>query len=211
MDAKRLKIISELFGDSKGFLPQSRLMKYNAKLNFVPTDRLIEFSLFADKFRNAYQNTDTLLHKASLAWNKQIFLTMRQKGVRYFKSVEEVAEFCSEAYRGERLCSCGSGSGFMDFVVISVDEDGNLRNNYVVLENGTFKRLDSNESATLYTWLFENQDRIGVIKQVSTNSKKEETGKCEPNTLNMLSTDPDAILPIHPKIKQMLSKTNKAS
>lgn len=211
MDAKRLKIISELFGDSKGFLPQAKLMKYDAKLNFVPTDKLIEFSLFADKFRDAYQNMDTLLHKASLAWNKRMFLTIRKQGVQYFKSAEEVAEFCREAYKGELLCSCGLGSGFKDFVVISVDDDGNLRNNYVVLDNGAFKRFDSDETATLYGWLFKNQDRIGVIRQVSVEDHEKEKIERQKTIPELISENPDAILPISKEAKKLLSGINKAS
>jgi len=76
----REQIICELYGDSKGFLPPARLAKYSLLLKNVATSELINFSVFAEKYRKEYQNTDALLFRATMEWSKIVFLKMREKG-----------------------------------------------------------------------------------------------------------------------------------
>ncbi|AQW85569.1 hypothetical protein CPIN18021_0326 [Campylobacter pinnipediorum subsp. caledonicus] len=172
MDFREQKIC-ELFGDSKGFLPKARLEKYALRLQQIPTDKLVEFSIFADSFRENYQNTDMLLNKALNEWGKLLLAKAQAKGLRYFQSVDGLAEFCKKTYKEQLLCNCGKGSGFKDFVIISVDSDGNLRNNFVVLDNGTFQRLTSDETAQIFNWLFENQHKIGNVEYINPSYEEE--------------------------------------
>ena len=149
--SEREQIICELYGDSKGFLTPARLAKYSLLLKNVATNELINFSVFAEKYRKEYQNTDALLFRATMEWSKIVFLKMREKGLRFFNDVDTLAAFCKEIYRGTRLCNGGTGSGFLESTIISVDANGVLRNE-CVLENGVFQRLTSDEETHLFEY-----------------------------------------------------------
>ncbi|AQW85461.1 hypothetical protein CPIN18021_1077 [Campylobacter pinnipediorum subsp. caledonicus] len=170
MDSKRLKIIADLFGDSKGFLPQSKLMKFDKKLSSIKTDELISFAIFADRFRGNFVNNDLVIHKALMFWHKKMLEEQARPDVKYFKNIDDMIAYCKEVYKNEELCSgCPGkgGNGFLEFVVIRVDNDGVLRNSFVVTDNGVYQRLDANETNIVYRYLFDNQHMIGKIKRIS--------------------------------------------
>lgn len=188
--SEREQIICELYGDSKGFLTPARLAKYSLLLKNVATNELINFSVFAEKYRKEYQNTDALLFRATMEWNKIVFLKMREKGLRFFNDVDTLAAFCKEIYRGTRLCNGGTGSGFLESTIISVDANGVLRNE-CVLENGVFQRLTSDEETHLFEYLLEHQEKIGVV-QIKTRESEVKQAQLAVNNVNLLPADPDA-------------------
>lgn len=167
MTSKRAKLIADLFGDSKGFLPQAKIVKFDRKLHFIPDDELINFAIFTDNFRANFVSTELAVHKASIAWQRITFERVKYVSGSFFRGLDEMISFCKEAYRGEALCSCESGSGYLPYVVITVDDEGNLRNSACINENGVFKRLDSSETSQIYSWLFKNQHKIGDVKRIS--------------------------------------------
>lgn len=167
MTSKRAKLIADLFGDSKGFLPQAKIVKFDRKLYFISDDELINFAIFTDNFRANFVSTELAVHKASIAWKRMTFEQVKCVGGSFFKGLNEMINFCREAYRGEALCSCEYGSGYLPYVVIEVDDEGNLRNSACINENGVFKRLNSSETSQIYNWLFKNQHKIGDIKRIS--------------------------------------------
>ncbi|MDL0089276.1 hypothetical protein [Campylobacter gastrosuis] len=207
MTSKRAKLLAELFGDSRGFLSQAKILKFSQKLHFIPDDELINFAIFVDNFRGNFISTDLAVHKAAIAWQKMAFERVKNSGKSFFKGVNELIAFCKEAYRGEGLCSCEKGSGFLPFVVIVVDDEGNLRNSAVVNESGVFKRLDSSESAKFYNWLFNNQHKIGDIKRIS----RDEWEQNELNEARLLPPPPKSEKPRADKkaIEAMIEKSYK--
>lgn len=195
--SEREQIICELFGDSKGFLTPARLAKYSLLLKNVATNELINFSVFAEKYRKEYQNTDALLFRATMEWSKIVFLKMREKGLRFFNDVDTLAAFCKEIYRGKRLCNGGTGSGFLESTIISVDTNGVLRNEWV-LENGGFQRLTNDEESHLFEYLLDHQEKIGVV-QIKT--RESEVKQIAANNTQLLPADPDAPLKMSDEAK----------
>lgn len=184
MTSKRAKLIADLFGDAKGFLPQAKIIKFDRKLHFIPDDELINFAIFVDNFRANFVSTELAVHKAAIAWQRISFERVKCVGGNFFRGIDEMINFCREAYRGEALCSCESGSGYLPYVIIMVDDEGNLRNGSCVNENGVFKRLDSSETSQIYSWLFANQHKIGDVKRISREDYERGIAKERINALN---------------------------
>ncbi|MBE3022918.1 hypothetical protein [Campylobacter sp. 7477a] len=206
MTSKRAKLIADLFGDSKGFLPQAKIIKFDRKLHFIPDDELINFAIFTDNFRANFVSTELAVHKASIAWQRMTFERVKYVGGSFFRGLEEMISFCREAYRGEALCSCEDGSGYLPYVVITVDDEGNLRNSASINENGVFKRLDSSETSQIYSWLFANQHKIGDVKRISREDYERSIAK---ERMSALSAPKQQEITISDKSLKLIEKTIK--
>ncbi|PKZ28675.1 hypothetical protein CYJ41_07910 [Campylobacter ureolyticus] len=161
---ERRKLIKELFGDNKSYLPRAKVIKYHKILEMVDTNKLIDFSIYMDSFRTQYINMEVAMTKAINAYKKALILNSIKKGVKALKSIKEVEKFCKEAFREEDLFSGHKGSPYIDGVVICVDENGNLRNKFIVNKNGVFARLDSSDEKRVWEYLFAHQEKIGVVE-----------------------------------------------
>ncbi|MCR4942036.1 MAG: hypothetical protein K5978_04520 [Campylobacter sp.] len=164
MTNQRAKLLAELFGDNKGYLPQAKLLKLDKKLFFIKDDELIDFAIFCDRYMSNFVSKDAAIHKACVAWQRNFITHNAKPGARFFKNKDLMIEFIKEAFKNDELCSCGKGSGFINSVIILVDEFGNLRNKFRVNDNGVYTRLDANDEAMIFSWLFENQHKIGDCK-----------------------------------------------
>lgn len=78
--------------------------------------------------------------------------------------MESMIKYIETYFKGKEL---GNGlASYYDYVVIGLDKDLNLINKYKVLENGGFYKLNSEEKTRVYTYLFENQHKIGSVEYV---------------------------------------------
>ena len=156
---------------------------------------IIPFFAYRTSFIQPKQSSELITKNAVAAFRKQKALEAIKEGKFSFKSVEQLVEFVKTFFRNERLCY---GATYKDFVIIGVDEYGNLINHYHINQAGKPVQLSSYDEAEVYAWLFENQKRIGVIKYVSEREVKEkekEQAKIEAaNNTNLLPADPDAPL-----------------
>ena len=154
---------------------------------------IIPFFAYRTNFIQPKQSSELITKNAVAAFRKQKALEAIKEGKFSFKSVEQLVEFVKTFFRNERLCY---GTVYKDFVIIGVDEYGNLINHYQINQAGKPVQLSSDSEAEVYAWLFENQKRIGVIKHVSEREVKEkekEQAKIEvANNVNLLPADPDA-------------------
>lgn len=154
---------------------------------------IIPFFAYRTSFIQAKQSSELITKNAVAAFRKQKALEAIRDGKFSFKNIEQLVEFVKTFFRNERLCY---GTVYKDFVIIGVDEYGNLINHYQINQAGKPVQLSSDSEAEVYAWLFENQKRIGVIKYVSereVKEKEEEQAKIEAaNNVNLLPTDPDA-------------------
>ncbi|QKF64576.1 hypothetical protein [Campylobacter corcagiensis] len=175
---ERRKLIKELFGDNRSFLPRSKVIKYHKVLEGIETDKLIDFSIYMDTFREEFVSVDVAMQRAVNAYKKALILSEIKKGKKALKSIKEVERFCKLAFRGEDLFSGCKGSPYIEGVVICIDDEGNLRNKFIVNKNGVFQRLDSFDTKRVWEYLFKHQERIGVIEykevKVSQIEKKDE-------------------------------------
>ena len=156
---------------------------------------IIPFFAHRTSFIQPKQSSELITKNAVAAFRKQKALEAIKEGKFSFKSVEQLVEFVKTFFRNERLCY---GATYKDFVIIGVDEYGNLINHYHINQAGKPVQLSSDDEAEVYAWLFENQKRIGVIKYISEREIKEkekEQAKIEAaNNANLLPADPDAPL-----------------
>lgn len=154
---------------------------------------IIPFFAYRTNFIQPKQSSELITKNAVAAFRKQRALEAIRDGKFSFKNIEQLVEFVKTFFRNERLCY---GTVYKDFVIIGVDEYGNLVNHYQINQAGKPVQLSSDSEAEVYVWLFENQKRIGVIKYVSEREVKEkekEQTKIEAaNNINLLPTDPDA-------------------
>ena len=154
---------------------------------------IIPFFAYRTSFIQPKQSSELITKNAVVAFRKQKALEAIRDGKFSFKNIEQLVEFVKTFFRNERLCY---GTVYKDFVIIGVDEYGNLINHYQINQAGKPVQLSSDSEAEVYAWLFENQKRIGVIKYVSEREVKEkekEQAKIEvANNTNLLPADPDA-------------------
>lgn len=154
---------------------------------------IIPFFAYRTNFIQPKQSSELITKNAVAAFRKQKALEAIRDGKFSFKSVEQLVEFAKTFFRNERLCY---GTTYKDFVIIGVDEYGNLINHYHINQAGKPVQLSSDDEAEVYAWLFKNQKRIGVIKYISEREIKEkekEQAKIEAaNNANLLPADPDA-------------------
>lgn len=154
---------------------------------------IIPFFAYRTNFIQPKQSSELITKNAVAAFRKQRALEAIRDDKFSFKNIEQLVEFVKTFFRNERLCY---GATYKDFVIIGVDEYGNLINHYHINQAGKPMQLSSNDEAEVYAWLFKNQKRIGVIKYVSEREVKEkekEQAKIEAaNNANLLPADPDA-------------------
>lgn len=154
---------------------------------------IIPFFAYRASFIQPKQSSELITKNAVAAFRKQKALEAIKEGKFSFKSVEQLVEFVKTFFRNERLCY---GATYKDFVIIGVDEYGNLINHYHINQAGKPVQLSSDDEAEVYAWLFNNQKRIGVIKYISEReilAQEEEQAKIEAaNNANLLPADPDA-------------------
>ena len=162
-------------------------------LKQLKDEDIIPFFAYRTSFIQPKQSSELITKNAVAAFRKQKALEAIRDGKFSFKNIEQLVEFVKTFFRNERLCY---GTVYKDFVIIGVDEYGNLINHYQINQAGKPVQLSSDSEAEVYAWLFENQKRIGVIKYVSEREVKEkekEQAKIEvANNVNLLPADPDA-------------------
>ena len=154
---------------------------------------IIPFFAYRTSFIQPKQSSELITKNAVAAFRKQRALEAIRDGKFSFKNIEQLVEFVKTFFRNERLCY---GATYKDFVIIGVDEYGNLINPYHINQAGKPVQLSSDDEAEVYAWLFNNQKRIGVIKYISEReilAQEEEQAKIEAaNNANLLPADPDA-------------------
>ena len=85
------------------------------------------------------------------AFRKQKALEAIKERKFSFKSVDQLAKFVKTFFRNERLCY---GATYEDFVIIGVDEHGNLINHYQINQAGKPIQLSSDSEAEVYAVAF---------------------------------------------------------
>ena len=185
---KRIKTIKEALG-----VNETQALITAELLKPLKDEDIIPFFAYRTNFIQPKQSSELITKNAVAAFRKQKALEAIRDGKFSFKNIEQLVEFVKTFFRNERLCY---GTVYKDFVIIGVDEYGNLINHYQINQAGKPVQLSSDSEAEVYAWLSENQKRIGVIKYVSEKEVKEkekEQAKIEAvNNTNLLPADPDA-------------------
>jgi len=127
----------------------------------VPDHMLKKFLVFRMNYIQPKMSRELITKNALFDFRRIMIEDRLRKGERVFGSIVDLRQFLLSYYRGRDIVS--GPADYYDFVIIGMDEEGNLVNKYARNEYGSFLKLNSEESAKVLKWLFENQHKIGVV------------------------------------------------
>lgn len=191
----RLRLIKELFNLQSDI----KALQYSEFVKGIPSGELIKFSTYALQNAREYETQDKFVARTAKEFLAHLNLIALQKRAFRFESIDAMISFVRENFKGKELTNGepksekGKGNGFMPYVVLGIDKDGDLFSRYQM-------RKVTDCEAEFYGWLFENQHKIGVVKLISEAeyfnaiAKKDETKlvnseQSKPNA-NLFSADP---------------------
>lgn len=149
----------------------TQALVYSELLKEISDEDLIDFFKFRLNFIEQYTSKELATKKALIAYKQNQILNALAIGVRVFNDKERMINFIKTVFKGKDFCY--GAKGYHDFVIFGLDDNGEILNKYAIDDFGRFMKLNSDESAEIYNWLYENQHRIGIIKHIS----KAETDK----------------------------------
>lgn len=138
---------------------------YDNLMGEIDDEDLIDFFKFRLNFIEQYTSKELATKKALIAYKQNQILNALASGIRVFNDKEQMINFIKTVFKGKDFCY--GAKGYRDFVIFGLDESGEILNKYAIDNLGRFVKLNSDESAEIYNWLYENQHRIGVIKHIS--------------------------------------------
>lgn len=157
---RRLNMIAELFN-----ITNIKIELYSMMLKDIATDELVNFYSFVLDKKAQYESLEVCTKRCVKEYKAIQLLTKIYQNVYRFSDIDVMIGFIKHNFKGKDL---GYGlEPFLDFVIIAVDEEGNLRNKYRLNEFNKPSVLNCDEEAMVYNFLFKNQERIGVIKYIS--------------------------------------------
>lgn len=130
----------------------------------VPNNDLKNFLVFRMGFIEQYKSKELITKEALFAYNKNRIQSKLYLGEKIFKSVDEIKTHIETFYKKSDLAN--GVAKYYDYVVIALNADCELINKYALNDHGNYLKLNSLESAKVYQWFFENQERLGVVKIV---------------------------------------------
>jgi hypothetical protein len=129
----------------------------------VPNENLKDFLVFRMRFIDQFKSKELITKEALFEYQKNKIENRLRNGEIVFSNIKDMQNYIETYYKGKEL---GYGLGhYKDFVIIALDRDCNLLNTYYA-PNGNFYKLTSTEKQVVYNFLFENQHRIGDVKQI---------------------------------------------
>ena len=145
----------------------------NKLIKDIPDNKLADFFAYRLNFVDEKMSVELITKKAIFEYKRLLMQARLKKREKIFKSIPELKRFLQDYYKGKDIASCGGNSGFLEFVVIGMDKEGNLINKAAKTDFGTFEKLTADEEAKFLNWLLENQHRIGFIDYEAVNRKDE--------------------------------------
>jgi hypothetical protein len=159
----------------------------------IPNDKLKDFLVFRMKFIDQYKSKELITKEALFEYQKIKTLHRIRNNEKVFENINQMIEFIESHYKNKEL---GNGlAHYYDYVVIGLDKDCNLINKFKTLETGNYYKLNSEEKAKVYSFLFEHQYRIGkaeyypvwIDEYEKIENKEVNTTIENKNLINMLS------------------------
>ena len=145
----------------------------NELIKDIPDSKLADFFAYRLNFVDEKMSVELITKKAIFEYKRLLIQARLKNGEKIFKSIPELKRFLQDYYKGKDIASCGGSSGFLEFVVIGMDKEGNLINRSAKTDFGAFEKLTAYEEAKFITWLLENQHRISFIDYEAVNRKNE--------------------------------------
>lgn len=189
---KRINFISQALEINK---VQAELL--NMQMKDIPDNELKNFFVFRMNYIEPNMSKELITKNALFDFRKKQILNSIANGSFEFKDIEQLKKFCTTYFKNKDLCN--GASNYFDYVVIGMNKDGDLINKFKTNESGHFLKIGSEKESEVYTWLFHNQKRLGVVNIIpyyDTNMKYQLENKS-----NQIQSD---------KMLGLLNQTNKA-
>lgn len=129
----------------------------------IPDNKLVDFIIFRMDFIQPMKSKELITKEAISEFLKLKYLNELRNGSLKLKSIDELKKFCKTYFKGKDLCN--GAANYYDYVVLCMDNEGNLLNKFVV-ENGKYLKLDIAKENEVYFWLLNNQHKIGNIESI---------------------------------------------
>lgn len=143
----------------------STVSMVDSLIDFIPTNYLKNFTEYVLKNYDKHRKPIVNITTASQEYKKRLQIAMIRKGEFKIKTVEETKDFILEFFKGQEICNCVTGL-YQPFVVIELNEKEEFVNKF------SFKKLDSLEVSEFIHWCFLNQERIGDVKLIPSETVK---------------------------------------
>ena len=152
----RLKTLTNLF-DLKSY---EKGLLYCEFTKGIKTDDLINFANFAFRNKKEFETQDALISRTAREYLADITIKQMQNGFFRFANLYDMIKFIRENLKGKEILNGRKGNGFLPFVILSINEKGNLISKYTMREV-------TDAETQFYKWLFENQNQICRIERVT--------------------------------------------
>ena len=131
----------------------------------MPNNQLKNFLVFRMQFIEPYKSKELITKEALFEYRKIQTENRLRQNEKVFSTLDEMKTFIQLHYKGKEL---GYGLGdYFDYVVIALDKEGNLVRKNQVTAGGNYPKIDGENTAKIYKFLFENQHRIGLVKYIT--------------------------------------------
>lgn len=130
----------------------------------VPNDKIKDFLVFRMNYIQPMMSKELITKTALFDYKKNIIEARLRNGEDVFKDIYEVKEYIQTFYRGKEIVN-GPGR-YYDYVIIAMNQDGELINKFAQNDHGTYLRLNNDDTGAVYEWCFNNQHRIGDVRYV---------------------------------------------
>lgn len=143
----------------------STVAMVDSLIDFIPNGYLKHFTEYVLKNYDKHKKPIVNITSVSQEYKKRLQLAMIKKGEFKLNTVEYTKAFLIEFFKGQEICNLVDGL-YLPFVVIELNEKEEFINKY------SFKKLDSLEVSDFIYWCFLNQERIGDIKILQSETVK---------------------------------------
>ena len=134
-------------------------------LEDVPTQYLKHFMEYVLKNYDKYKKPIVNVITASQEYKKRLRLMRIRNNEVTIETAEETKDFLLEFFKGQKVANNVKGL-YLPLVTISINENGTFFNDYAN------KKLNSEEEVDFVYWCFANQEKIGVVKLIETETAK---------------------------------------
>lgn len=158
---ERNQTIKDLFKPNS----EAELAMYFKILQNIGTDDLIDFKIYVLNNKNQYETFDVALVRLAKEFEARKLLKALQTGKFRFTNKYQMLAFLKANFKNKDIAS-GVGM-YRDMVIIALNKDGRFVNRY------TLKELTSDEEGDFLEALFNEQQKIGVVRHLSTKEIRE--------------------------------------
>ena len=153
---ERIAIIKSIYKINDKY----EIIQYLKILENIPTERLIEFSVYSLQNKLKYETEKACIVRTAKNFSALITLNLIRQNMFRFENLEEFIHFVKTNFKEKEITNGNSENGFLPFVILSIDKDGDLYSKYTMSKASNYETI-------FFKWLFKNQEKLGQIERIS--------------------------------------------